>query len=59
MYFLKDKKFLGWFPYAKKGISIHEVEGDHDHMILGQHSKNFALALQNAINTSLKSNGRN
>lgn len=54
LYYLKDRKNLGWAPYVAKGISIHEVEGDHDHMILGENSKGFAQKLQTAINTALK-----
>ena len=54
LYYLKDKKFLGWHPYAVKGIVIHEVEGDHDHMILGEFSEGFARKLQKAINRCLK-----
>ena len=54
LYYLKDKKFLGWHPYAVKGVVIHEVDGDHDHMILGEYSEGFAHKLQRAINRSLK-----
>ena len=54
LYYLKDKKFLGWHPYAVKGVIIHEVEGDHDHMILGEYSEGFAKKLQKAINRCLK-----
>lgn len=53
LYYLRDRKFLGWGPYIQKGIRIHEVESDHDHMILGQYSKGFAHKLQNVINQSL------
>ncbi|MFM6983310.1 MAG: non-ribosomal peptide synthetase, partial [Chitinophagaceae bacterium] len=56
LYFLKDRKFLGWHPYAVKGVVIHEVEGDHDHMILGEYSEGFARKLQKAINRCLKMN---
>jgi hypothetical protein len=56
LYFLKDRKFLGWHPYAVKGVVIHEVEGDHDHMILGEYSEGFARKLQKAINRCLKIN---
>ncbi len=56
LYYLKDRKFLGWHPYAVKGVVIHEVEGDHDHMILGEYSEGFARKLQKAINRCLKMN---
>src|SRR5207342_3602377 len=34
VYYIKDKKYLGWQPYALKGIEIHKVPGDHDDMLL-------------------------
>ncbi len=53
LYYLKDPKYLGWHPYAKKGIIVHEVRGDHDHMITGEHCYSFARTLQDAVNRSL------
>ncbi|NCX95630.1 MAG: hypothetical protein EBX41_04335 [Chitinophagia bacterium] len=29
VYFLDDLTYLGWQPYAQKGVQIHEVPGDH------------------------------
>lgn len=54
MYYLSDRTYLGWKPFAKQGVNIHEVEGDHDHMITGPYSKGFAKTLQAIINQSLK-----
>jgi thioesterase domain-containing protein/acyl carrier protein len=51
LYYLRDKKFLGWSPFVSN-IRIHPVEGDHDCMILHPYSKDFALKLQEVLNTN-------
>ncbi len=49
VYFQKDPDFMGWKPYAKKGINVHEVNGDHDDMILQPNNKFFAEVLQKVL----------
>jgi thioesterase domain-containing protein/acyl carrier protein len=49
VYYLKDKKYLGWQPYALKGIEIHKVPGDHDDMLLSPNDKEFADILQRVL----------
>ena len=50
VYYQDDPKFLGWQPFAKKGIKIHKIPGDHDDMILPPNDKEFARVLQNRLN---------
>ena len=49
IYFIDDLKFLGWKKYALKGVRIHDVPGDHKTMLLAPNDKEFARALQNAL----------
>ena len=52
VYFQKDPKFMGWKPYALRGLNIHEVNGDHDDMILQPNNKFFAETLQKILDKS-------
>jgi len=45
-----DTEFLGWKKYAKKGVEICEVAGDHLSMLLHPNVDDFAVKLQNGIN---------
>ncbi len=49
LYFLDDMKFLGWKPYAQKGVIVHEIPGDHKTFIMAPNNKEFARILQNAL----------
>ncbi len=49
VYFLNDMKFLGWRPFAKKGIRVHEIPGDHKSYVEVPNNKDFAKILQNAL----------
>ncbi len=51
VYYQKDAKYMGWRKFAVGGITLHEVEGDHDDMILPPNNKNFAFILQNLIDS--------
>jgi thioesterase domain-containing protein len=51
VYYQGDPKFLGWKPFALKGIKIHQLPGDHDDMILPPNDKEFAKILQDQLNT--------
>lgn len=49
IYFVDDFKYLGWNKFAKKGVRVYEVSGDHRTMLLPPHAKKFAHALQEAL----------
>ncbi|WP_288424903.1 non-ribosomal peptide synthetase [uncultured Spirosoma sp.] len=49
VYFVDDNKFLGWRKYAKQGVRVHEVPGDHRMMMLPPNDKVFAEMLQRAL----------
>lgn len=52
LYFVDDSKFLGWKKYAKQGVRVHSVPGDHQLMLLPPNDKAFAEALQRALDTA-------
>ncbi|RYZ34579.1 MAG: non-ribosomal peptide synthetase, partial [Sphingobacteriales bacterium] len=45
----KDFEFLGWKPFALKGIRIHDVPGDHMNLFTPPNDKEFARILQNVL----------
>lgn len=49
IYFVDDFKYLGWSKFAKKGVHVYEVAGDHRTMLLPPNAKKFAQALQHAL----------
>jgi thioesterase domain-containing protein len=52
LYYLDDPIYMGWKPYAGKGVRIHEVKGDHKDIFLPPHDKDFAANLQQVLNDS-------
>ncbi len=47
-FYLKDFKFLGWSPYARK-IIVNEVGGDHVKLFNGKDGEDFAKILQRCL----------
>ncbi|MEL6867296.1 MAG: alpha/beta fold hydrolase [Bacteroidota bacterium] len=48
-FFVEDFQYLGWAPYAKGGIHIHEVPGDHLHLFNPPNGAAFARILQRCL----------
>ena len=59
VYFLDDLTYLGWAKFAKKGVEVHEIEGDHKTFILPPQDKGFAAVFQKCLDSegSLHTNG--
>lgn len=49
IYFLDDLEYLGWDKFAKKGVRIHEIDGDHKTFILPPYDKIFASVFQDCL----------
>lgn len=49
IYFVDDPIYLGWNKYAGLGIAIHELPGDHASILHPPNDKEFARALQAAL----------
>lgn len=52
VYFVDDFKYLGWKKYAKKGVKVFDVPGDHETMLHQPNVIEFGRTLQNALDNS-------
>ncbi|MDB5005792.1 MAG: amino acid adenylation protein [Mucilaginibacter sp.] len=48
-YFVDDFKYLGWDKFAKRGVKVFEIPGDHNSMLKQPHVAAFGHALQRAL----------
>lgn len=53
MYYTQDFEFLGWKSFAKKGVNVHKVPGDHASLFNPPNDKEFARVLQNLLDSRL------
>ncbi|MDN3548275.1 non-ribosomal peptide synthetase [Mucilaginibacter aquaedulcis] len=53
-FYLGDFKYLGWKPYAEKGVNIHNIPGDHGSIFLPENAVKFASILQEVLNETGK-----
>jgi len=53
-FYLDDFKYLGWKPYAAKGVNIHHIPGDHGSIFLPENAVKFAGVLQEVLNETSK-----
>jgi len=51
-FYMNDFEHLGWKPFAKKGINIHEIPGEHNYIFAPPNDKEFARILQQCLNKS-------
>jgi thioesterase domain-containing protein len=49
IYYLDDMIYLGWKPYGKKGINVHEIPGDHKTFLYPPNGSQLADILQRVI----------
>ena len=49
LYFLDDLVTLGWDKFALKGVTVHEVPGDHKTFLFPPNSEQFAHIMQSAL----------
>jgi thioesterase domain-containing protein len=54
LYFLDDMEYLGWKPFAKKGIRVHGISGDHRSFLMAPYDREFAQALQAQLDACAK-----
>ena len=51
-FYMNDFEYLGWKPFAKKGINIHEIPGEHNYIFAPPNDKEFANILQQCLNNA-------
>lgn len=49
-YYMDDFEFLGWKPFALKGVNVHDIPGDHFSLFSSPNDKEFARVLQKVLN---------
>jgi len=57
-FWIEDFEFLGWKPFAKKGVVVHEVPGDHLRLFDMPYGKDFAQILQGVLDKVFKNTKR-
>jgi thioesterase domain-containing protein len=53
-FYLDDKEYLGWKPYALNGVNVHNIPGEHNTIFKAPNDKVFAEILQNCLNEAAK-----
>jgi amino acid adenylation domain-containing protein len=51
-FYMDDFEYLGWKPFALKGIRIHEIPGEHNYIFAPPNDKEFAKILQRCLDES-------
>jgi amino acid adenylation domain-containing protein len=54
-FYMADFEFLGWGPFAKKGVHVHEIPGEHNTIFAPPNDKVFAVVLQECLDKVSKS----
>jgi amino acid adenylation domain-containing protein len=55
-FYMVDFNFLGWRPFALKGVNVHEIPGEHNTIFAPPNDKEFAVVLQNCLDKVSKTN---
>jgi len=50
LYYLDDLNYLGWNRFAKQGVTVFEIPGDHKTFLSAPNHISFAKILQTALN---------
>jgi amino acid adenylation domain-containing protein len=48
-FYMADFKFLGWMPFALKGVNVHEIPGEHNTIFAPPNDQKFAIVLQECL----------
>lgn len=52
-FYMDDFEYLGWRKYALKGVSIHEIPGEHNNIFAPPNDKDFAHILQECLDKAV------
>ncbi len=52
-FYLDDFEYLGWKPYALKGVYIHPIPGEHNTIFKAPNDKIFASKLQKCLDEAI------
>ncbi|MES2275065.1 MAG: amino acid adenylation domain-containing protein [Bacteroidota bacterium] len=45
-FYMDDFKTMGWKPFAKRGVNVHDIPGEHNTIFAPPNDKEFAVVLQ-------------
>jgi amino acid adenylation domain-containing protein len=48
-FYMDDFKTMGWKPFAKRGVYVHDIPGEHNTIFAPPNDKEFAVVLQNCL----------
>ncbi|OJW18055.1 amino acid adenylation domain-containing protein [Mucilaginibacter sp. 44-25] len=48
-FYMNDFKYLGWKPFALKGVHVHDIPGEHNTIFAPPNDKEFAQVLQKCL----------
>ena len=51
-FYMDDFEYLGWKPFALKGINIHEIPGEHNYIFAPPNDEEFAAILQQCLDNA-------
>lgn len=52
-YYVPDSRYLGWKTFARQGIKVYEIPGDHQTMLTGNNALILAQKLQEALDSQI------
>jgi amino acid adenylation domain-containing protein len=52
-FYMEDFEFLGWKPFALKGVNVHEIPGEHNTIFAPPNDKEFAEVLQKCLDRAV------
>jgi len=52
-FYMDDFEYLGWKPYALKGVNIHPIPGEHNTIFKAPNDKVFASILQKCLDKAI------
>ncbi|MBD1394377.1 non-ribosomal peptide synthetase [Mucilaginibacter glaciei] len=57
-FYLDDFEYMGWKPYALKGVNVHRIPGEHNSIFKAPNDKIFAEILQERLNAMANKKSR-
>ena len=52
-FYMDDFSYLGWKPFALKGVRIHDIPGEHNYIFAPPNDKEFAHILQKCLDNAV------
>lgn len=49
-FYMDDFTTMGWTPFAKRGVKVHDIPGEHNTIFAPPNDKEFAVVLQECLN---------